>query len=114
MLDLARDYLLIDDPESITYYSKTGEGTYAAPRTIEYVQVGSITNADARTTPALLESDTCVFQVWRVPMGTDLGPKIGDHLTDARGKNWVVHRVQPSDRDATGYQRYRLTTISDV
>ena len=110
--DLSADYLMIDFPEPVTYYSKTGEGTYATAQTIEYAQVTQITKDDARSSPALLENDTCVFNLWRGPLG-DIVPKIGDYLEDARRVKWVVTRVQPSDRDANGYQRYRLTTTAE-
>ena len=112
-LDLSTDYLVFDDPETVTYFVKVADGATPTGQPVEYAQASQMTKADLQTNPALLQQDTQVWNLWRVPLG-DITPKIGDSLEDPRGKRWGVQRVQPSDRDANGYQRYRLTTIAEV
>lgn len=107
-LDLSRDYLLVDDPVTVSYAVKTAEGTWAAGASVPYVQRNAITKEDAVTDPALLQRDSSVFHLWAAQLG-GIVPKIGDRLTF--GPVWVVRSVGLMDRDAGGVQRYRCVTI---
>lgn len=108
MLDLSRDYLLIDDPISITYSVKTAESVWADPVTIAFVQRQALTSLDFQKNPAMLQKVAAVFQLWKANL-LGITPKIGDKLGD--GQNWVVETVEYCDRDANGVQRFRLTCI---
>lgn len=105
-MDLSKDYLLIDDPITVAYQSKTAQGTWATAVNVPYVQRASISKADLP--PALLEKDVVAFHCWTIPLA-GIVPKIGDKLND--GKTWAVMMVEELDRDSGGIQRYKLICI---
>lgn len=116
-LDLSQDYLLIDDPVTVTYYRQTSPGVFADPVSLDYVARGEITKADIDADPSLKEIHAEVFNVFRarVPagggaFGADLAAQIGDELTDSvPGVTWTVRLHQMRDWDSDGqFQRSRL------
>jgi hypothetical protein len=111
-LDLSADYALIDDPVTVSYYSKTGEGAYASATSVTYCQRNPVTKDDARADPALLEKDAAVYHLWAALLG-GLVPKIGDKLADA-GTTWLVRSVSADDRDRNGVQRYRAVVTKST
>lgn len=106
-INLSGNWAHAPNPETINYFSKATESTWATAQVITHAHLTQITKQDIENTPALLEQRTTVVHIWRAKMAS-LNPKIGDYLTDARSVSWNVTEVKPSSRDANGYQRYRL------
>ncbi len=110
-LDLSGDWALVDDPVTLSYRVKTDEGQYATAVTITYCQRSGLEKSDVETAPALLQLNGAVFHLWRAKCPNDFTPGIGDKLQQANHTTevFIVVKVAFLDRDATDYQRYRLT-----
>lgn len=110
MLDLSRDYLVIDDPITVLYRTKTGPDRHATGVSVPYCQ--RLQETAATVEPGSdLRQRTTVFHLFRTPMaaaGLTATPKRGD-LLEYGGREYLVQTVQDMDRDAQGVQRYRLT-----
>lgn len=109
-LDLSRDYLLFDDPLTVSYQSKTAEGgAYSPAVEVPYCQRNSVTKKDLSSRPFLIEKTASIFHLWKDNL-SGIVPKKGDRLTHD-GEVWVVEVVDRMDRDQNGVQRYRLTVL---
>ncbi len=112
ILDLSNDWRLICNPVTVTYYVKTGEGTYATGASVTYAQRNLININDVQlgavSDPPLLQQDMMIFHLWKAKLVT-IVPKIGDKLTDG-ATTWIVKVVDGCDYD-TSVERYRLTVI---
>lgn len=108
-MDLGADYLLIDDPITVTYASRTSVGVWAAGVAITYAQRNEITNDDIAVHGALLDKEATVFHVWTARL-FGIVPKQNDKVLYA-SRVYQVHAVAEMDRDANGVQRYRLIVL---
>jgi hypothetical protein len=118
MLSLANDYLVIDDPITISYQSKSGEqsfgvggATYADAISVAYVYQESITKDDVVKSQYLLQGSNGAFNIWTANLPPNVVPKIADLITDPDAITWVVKIVEMLDRDANGIQRYRCLCL---
>lgn len=121
-LDLSQDYLLIDDPVTVSYEVKRSEASfglggqggslYADPVSIAYVYQEALTKEDVLKNRALLQGTNGVFNLWKANL-QGIVPKIGDLITDAESIVWVVIIVQMMDRDANGIQRFRCLALKE-
>lgn len=108
-LDLSTDYLVFDDPITVSYSVKTAENVWAEGVSVPYCQRSEITKEDLKTDPALLQKSTAVFDLWRLNL-SGMIPKIGDKITYLTS-TWVVRSVGLMDRDAAGVQRHHCVCI---
>lgn len=85
-LDLSDDYEVVDNLQTVTYYTKTAESTWTS---------SSISNVLKRVTTKVLNGAVRVtgatFHVWNSQ--TAVTPKANDKLTDSEGFTWVVQQV---------------------
>lgn len=107
MLDLSRDYLVFDDPETVTYGVKTGEGVFAAPAAVPYAYWEELSEKDYKMQPQLLQQHSRAVNLWTAQLA-GIVPKLDDRVTDGAGVAWFVTLVQKLDLDGNGVQRYRL------
>jgi hypothetical protein len=105
-LDLSLDYLVCDDPITVTYAAKTAENTWGTPVSVTGVQRDKVTQEDLTRDPALLQLDATVFHLWTANLGAVVPVKSGKVVYDS--KTWMIRTVQQCDLDAVGVQRYRL------
>lgn len=117
-LDTSNDFKVFDDPVTVAYRSKTGEGQWAAAEYVAHCQLSSIDKDDVVKNPKLLTQQSAVLHCWRKCLGF-LVPKAGDKLEvagdacalDPAGAVFVVQSVTVADRDRKGPQRYRLVLV---
>jgi len=119
MLDLSKDYLIIDDPSDTQLEAKQAEGNWAAPVTISYTQ-WLAQDEDESSADPLYSTPTRVCHIWLEPLTNAYAaqlppisppphPKRGDKLTNKLGEKFLVRKVQTMDWDQAGPQRFRLT-----
>ncbi len=116
-LDMSRDYKVVDNGDlvSVTYQSKTGNGTYPSGEatydssTVAHVLQRMVKKEDVSKGPGLLEGDKGRFHLWTANL-VGVVPKLGDLLTPDDGILRVVRDVEVCDLDDSGEpQRYVLT-----
>lgn len=120
-VDLSGDWQVIDNPITITYFVKTGEGAFAAGVTVNFAQRAhyapgrvELAQYKQRSGSATLQIFGSSFMVWKAQLG-GVVPKIGDYLTDEEGQSWVVDKMTPLDLNPDGsFQRYRLVCQSQL
>ncbi len=112
-LDLSGDWALVDDPVTVSYKSKTAEGTFGTAASITHCQRHGIEREDVEKDPALLQQQASVFHLWKAKCAGGFLPAIGDRLS-FDSLVWIVRSVGYLDRDANGVQRYRLVVIKST
>lgn len=99
---------VIDNTEAITYYSRTGESTYASPGAAVPNALRRAATRDQLQSPALLGKTALVWHVWAAQI-PGIVPKLRDRITDIAGFNWQVISVDVQ----TFSTRYRLTCVRE-
>ena len=117
-LNLANDWMFIDNLITISYFSKTSEGSagtpgYADVVTIPNVARNKINAADVAKNPALLQKNAMVFHLW-VNQCSDTVPQLGDKIVDDLSVPYVVKQIEFCDWDVNGVERYRLMTTQST
>lgn len=107
-LNLASDWKVIDDLEPVTLYSKTGEGSYAAPLTVPNAYWEELNFLDYQMRPDLLQQAARAVHLWTAKLSGTV-PKLSDKVVDQSSVSWYVTRVEYLDLDSNGVERYRLT-----
>lgn len=105
-LDLSQDYLVFDDPITLTLMRKTGEGEYTAIE-VEYCQRGALNKEYQSVQDAQLEVDTASFHLWTDNL-QGFVPKLDDKIVvdGTTEVYYLVKEVAEADVDANGVQRY--------
>lgn len=91
-IDYSTDYLIWDDVETITYFSKVGEAVPATGTTVTHTLWMSIRKSRLTADSLLAKMDLTV----NIP-GATLGtivPKVGDVLRRSNGTRWIVGVVE--------------------
>lgn len=109
-LDLSQDFLVIDDPKTVGYATKTAENVWAAAVSVPYAQRSALALDDFTKSPALLQKTATAFNLWTAKLA-GIVPKMGDKITDDFGAVWFVDSVDIVDRDGSGIQRYRAKCV---
>ncbi len=108
-LDLSKDYLIVNDTQSVGYLKKIAEGTYATVVSVPFAYWEAPTSEDYRISPELLAVYARVVNVWQANLSAII-PRMGDQINDQNGQVFVAKRVQLMDLDKSGLpQRYRVT-----
>jgi len=119
MLDLSKDYLIVDDTSATLLEVKQSEGVWATPVSIPSTW-WSAQDEDQASTDPLYSVPTRVCHIWLTPLTQAYAalspsispppyPKRGDKLTNALGEKYLIRKVQTMDWDQAGPQRFRLT-----
>jgi hypothetical protein len=120
-LNLVNDWQIIDDPQTVTYYVKTGEGTYASGVSISGCQ-RSHKNPSGEELALEVEQNgkgemqvmRSAWYLWTTKLGS-IVPAIGDYLTDTASTKWIVKKSVPMDWDGGGvFERYKCVCIRGV
>jgi hypothetical protein len=101
-VDLSQDYLLVDDPITVTYPRAEAD--------VDYVQRSSITRADLEKNPRWILIETAVFHLWKAQLPEGFTPRLKDKIVHD-GVTWLVESLEFMDRDANGVQRFRVVCI---
>jgi hypothetical protein len=107
-LDLSEDYLVIDDPVTVTLLRKTGRATFAAGVVVDYVFMEEAKQTNLAGGSLLADRRT-FFHLWQARLTAAAyaqEPKPGD-VIQYGGVNYTVDEVEHLDRDQNGVQRYR-------
>lgn len=117
-LNLADDYLICDDPQTVSYYVKTQPlpPMFAQPVTVAYCQREHIDQHDLEDLREKIPviNEAAFWHFWRKPLTygtppdtTTIIPKINDQFVDSSGQRWNIITVFYCDLDHTGVQRWR-------
>lgn len=107
-LNLSNDWQVVDDLQSLSYSSKTGEGTYATAVSVPNAYWEDLDELDYKINPSLLQRLARAVHVWTNQL-SGIVPKMSDKIQDQGNLTWYVTRVEYYDLDKSGVQRYRLT-----
>lgn len=89
-LDFTQDFLIYDNVEVVTYYSRTTETPPTTNGTTISNALREVMNkTEGGPGGALLTTQTAAFHVAQAQLGA-VTPKVGDVITDATNKRWVV------------------------
>lgn len=105
-LDLSGDWQIVDDLQTVTFYSKTSRTAYAAGETVTHVLKRVVTK-DYDESGGLLKRNAVVFHVWRAKVTAT--PKQGDAVQAADAKRYTVDRVEVMDEG----ERFRLSCVEE-
>lgn len=108
-LDLSRDWELIDDLRAVSYYPRTGPGTYSSAVPVPKAFRVAPSRDDIAAAELQTSAEAAVWHVWKYHLGATV-PKTGDRLTDDQSVSWTVKRVQRMDEG----ERFRLTCVREV
>ncbi len=114
LLDYSADRFIWDNPESLSYYSRTSEGpvTYSASA---ITLISSVREVEANTEQgpggAMLNRRTTAFHVSQVELGVTL-PKDGDKITDPEGVSFIVQDGGEYERTLT--RMWRLPVQQEI
>lgn len=98
-LDISGDWDVVDNLVTVSYQSKTAEGTWAGGVSIPDV----LKRVTRKTVNGMLNVQVVTFHLWADLLGAVV-PKVNDKLTSG-GKVWVVKEVNMESLDT----RYKLT-----
>lgn len=88
-LDISTDNQYFDNEETISYFVKTADGTFASavsiPNCLRRAQRRIIEMGGDRT-----EYSELTWHLWKANMPSTLVPKYGDNIQDVAGITWVV------------------------
>jgi len=105
-LDLSGDWVIFDNNQSITYYSRLSDGTFGAG-----VGVTALKREDHKKAESINSVEfpfhICIWEIWATTFGSPVVCKRGDKFTAATVtgvQTWIVERVDYSDF----VTRYRL------
>jgi len=119
MLDLSKDYLVMDDLQVVSYYSwisKLPPRFSATPQSVRYVLRREITQKDLETLEHHIQiiSQYAFFHFWLAgltstdPIPVIITPKINDEFVDPAAQRWGIREIFKCDLDKSGkVQRYK-------
>jgi hypothetical protein len=113
-LDLSEDYLLIDDPLTVTLYRKSSATGHATGVPVTYAQRNA-QDVHYLKDGVLIRERKTFYHLWKARLtaaGLTQPPKPGDVIEDSGVRN-VIESVEHMDRDANGTQRYRCPVMRE-
>jgi hypothetical protein len=109
-LDLADDFLVVDNLEDVTYFVKTSDGATPYPTGVDVADVlRRATDKSLLANDKSLARGSTVFHMWTANLG-DITPKVNDRVEDADTTTWTVKTVELQ----TLGTRYKLTCAKEV
>jgi len=93
--DISNDYLLFDLTQTVTYYVRTGESTFASSASVTNVLV-DIEQKEPLLNKWDFQQRNAWFTLW-VNTLNSIVPKRGDKIVDASNGTWIVEHVQDQD-----------------
>lgn len=87
-VDTSDGWSLVENPETVTYRTKTGEGTYTEQQVTHAKR-----RVEARFAEDLKGVKELTFHLWAAKLA-GASPKRGDEIQDGGGVRWAIFRVE--------------------
>ena len=107
-LDTSTLWQTVEWTETVSFYSRTSESTFAAVQTVEYAKRRSPTKDEMSGGGGLFSTVDLVWHVWTSKLG-GIVPKIGDVVRDSSAIRWTVVKVEIQSL----IQRFRLSCAKE-
>lgn len=98
-LDISGDWVVFDNSQSIQYYSRSSDGTFAAPITVTALKREDH-KKHLEATSVEVAQHLVIWEIFRATMSTQKIPKRGDKLvatTISGVTTWIVDSADYSD-----------------
>lgn len=105
-LNLANDWAVVDDLQTVTWYVKVSEGQFNSAVSVGCAYWEELNQMDYLKNPDLLNRQSRALHVWTNQL-SGVVPKLSDKVVDVLGQTWYIDSIGKLDLDANGVQRYR-------
>lgn len=106
-LNVANDYLLMEDPETVLIEEKIDEGEYKAPKTVPYAKRLDLSKEETGGDAKLIRYGVA-WVLYSIPLGGYV-PCVGDRIT-CQGNRYQVVGV----KILTFHTRFRCTCLREI
>jgi hypothetical protein len=105
MLGTSHTFQVVEGTERVSYFVRTGEGTFASPLAVPNAKRRAPTKDETGPDGALLVGTGLIWHVWAQQLFSVV-PKVGDVVQDRSAMRFIVCVVETQSFG----RRYRLTT----